>query len=210
MADSSTYLSIDTPERHTSSLAQVKPLFNLSMSKSVINSWIWLADTRYVAEFETYVPYVQIRRARHNLLDRSVHHWLPSSMDPSKMSAPREPTFVCTFPHDIQRLIFEQAAFSDKRTAPRLALISRQVHGWSVMKLINSRKHINIPKRLYILRVEPIIYQIVTLRYPETKDSFYGLWKSRPSRCHSTPNTSRLYFCHTSTHGKMSIILTTQ
>ena len=63
-AHSSTYLSVDTEKYHMSSLAQAKPLFNFSMSKSVIRSWKWLADTRYVAEFETYV---QIGRARHKI-----------------------------------------------------------------------------------------------------------------------------------------------
>jgi hypothetical protein len=55
MAHSPTYLSVDTAKYHISSLAQAKPLFNFGISKSVISSWKWLADTHYVAEFETYV-----------------------------------------------------------------------------------------------------------------------------------------------------------
>ena len=36
-------------------------------SKSDINSWKWLANACYVAEFGTYVPYVYIGRAWHKI-----------------------------------------------------------------------------------------------------------------------------------------------
>jgi hypothetical protein len=37
------------------------------MSQSGINSWKWLADMCYVAEFENYVPFVYIGRAQHKI-----------------------------------------------------------------------------------------------------------------------------------------------
>jgi hypothetical protein len=40
------------------------------------------------------------------------------------------PTFVFTFPSDIERLIFEDAAGDDRQTALHLALVSRYVQRW--------------------------------------------------------------------------------
>jgi hypothetical protein len=42
------------------------------------------------------------------------------------------PPFVFRFPEDIERLIFEQAAENDKRTALRLILIARRIQQWQV------------------------------------------------------------------------------
>ena len=39
---------------------RLSPPHTWLQSKSNINSWKWLANARYVAEFETYVPYVYI------------------------------------------------------------------------------------------------------------------------------------------------------
>jgi hypothetical protein len=45
--------------------------------------------------------------------------------------------FTRMFPSDVGRLIFEEAAADDKRTALQLPLVSRQVQSWSVANRID-------------------------------------------------------------------------
>ncbi|KIM74483.1 hypothetical protein PILCRDRAFT_702990 [Piloderma croceum F 1598] len=60
------------------------------------------------------------------------------------------PAFAFTFPLDVERLIFEEAARNDIQSAVQLALVCRRVQSW----------------------VEPIIYKIVSLHSIEIRDSF--------------------------------------
>ncbi|KIM72746.1 hypothetical protein PILCRDRAFT_829585 [Piloderma croceum F 1598] len=66
------------------------------------------------------------------------------------MSAQSAPTFESAFPLDVERLIFEEAACNDIRSAVQLALVCRRVQSW----------------------VEPIIYRTVSLHTIEIGDGF--------------------------------------
>ena len=59
---------------------RLSPPHTWLQSKSDINSWKWLANTCYVAEFETYVPYVYIRRAQHKIWAQIHARMLPSHL----------------------------------------------------------------------------------------------------------------------------------
>jgi hypothetical protein len=48
------------------------------------------------------------------------------------MPIPVVSPFSFTFPLDIERIIFEEAAMDDTQTALQLALVSRRVQCWSV------------------------------------------------------------------------------
>src|SRR6202167_1435732 len=85
------------------------------------------------------------------------------------MSAPAS-SFMFSFPWDIERLIFEEAAGDDRQTALRLAFVSRNVQSWAVdgFRGRYTRSSFSV---VSTLRVEPIIYQVVTLDSPRIKDA---------------------------------------
>jgi hypothetical protein len=88
------------------------------------------------------------------------------------MSAEAASSFIFSFPWDIERLIFEEAAGDDRQTALRLAFVSKNVQSWSVSDQFTesyARSNFSV---ISILRVEPVIYQVVTLDTPRIKDAF--------------------------------------
>src|SRR6202050_2792096 len=87
---------------------------------------------------------------------------------PQSMSTQAASSFILSFPWDIERLIFEEAARDDRQTALRLAFVSRNVQSWSVDCSTRSYTHSNI----FQCRVEPIIYKVVTLNSARIKDAF--------------------------------------
>jgi hypothetical protein len=85
------------------------------------------------------------------------------------MSEQAPVTFTFTFPLDIERLIFEEAASDDTPIAFRLALVSRQAQSWSVDV---GRWCTETSEKYSLPRVEPIMYRIVTLKTQWIKDTF--------------------------------------
>jgi len=81
-------------------------------------------------------------------------------------------SYVFLFPEDIERLIFEQAAEDDKRTALQLVLVARRVQQW----------------------IEPIVYRVITMHCntfrPHPKEHPFLL------ALDSTPKHSEFYTRH--------------
>jgi hypothetical protein len=51
------------------------------------------------------------------------------------MSTQSAPPFSFSFPLDVERIVFEEAARSDIRSAVQLALVCRRVQSWSENRL---------------------------------------------------------------------------
>ena len=80
-------------------------------------------------------------------------------------------TFTFSFPWDIERLIFEEAATDDIRTALQLALIARYVQSWYVDYELVHNDPCAQTKHSFD-RIEPIVYKIVTLNYEAKEVAF--------------------------------------